>query len=217
MKAAVISDLHVGSEHCNHAGLLRFLETLSDGETLVLNGDVHDRYTRQLSPAGSAVIDAIAAETKRRRVVWLEGNHDRHYRATIPEGIEYRRMLELPGGIIAAHGDGFSGILHYARPLTCVLRAAYRGRRLAAGEGEHVAAYAKRWPMLYDIVRKAVRRSAVAYAKGHGYSTVICGHSHYAEDVVLDGVRFINTGAWTETPVFSVRVDGAIAAFERVG
>ena len=46
------------------------------------------------------------------------------------------------------------------------------------------------------------------------FSTVICGHSHYAEDMVMDGIRFINTGAWTEKPVFCARVEEGAKAGE---
>jgi UDP-2,3-diacylglucosamine pyrophosphatase LpxH len=31
---------------------------------------------------------------------------------------------------------------------------------------------------------------------------VTCGHTHYAEDVVIDGIRYLNTGAWTEAPAY---------------
>ena len=50
--------------------------------------------------------------------------------------------------------------------------------------------------------------NAVNYAMGNGYEAVTCGHTHYPEDIVFNGIRYINTGAWTEFPVFYLQVTG---------
>ena len=81
----------------------------------------------------------------------------------------------------------------------------------------HVASYAKTWPLLYNIIRKHVLRNAVKFARAKGCSTVICGHSHYAEDIMTNGIRYINTGAWTEMPVYAVWVSDEDIRFEQAG
>ncbi len=43
-------------------------------------------------------------------------------------------------------------------------------------------------------------RNAVQYARRNGFAAVICGHTHYSEDTVIQGIRYINTGCWTEWP-----------------
>ncbi|MEE4606925.1 MAG: hypothetical protein V2J65_37000, partial [Desulfobacteraceae bacterium] len=42
--------------------------------------------------------------------------------------------------------------------------------------------------------------NAVSCAIENGFEAVTCGHTHYPEDMVVDGIRYINTGAWTELP-----------------
>jgi UDP-2,3-diacylglucosamine pyrophosphatase LpxH len=64
----------------------------------------------------------------------------------------------------------------------------------------HVAEYAKKWEFFYKILRKNVMTNAVKCALENGFESVTCGHTHYAEDIVFNGVRYINTGAWTEVP-----------------
>ena len=64
----------------------------------------------------------------------------------------------------------------------------------------HVAEYAKKWEAFYRVLRKNVGMNAVNCAAENGFEAVTCGHTHFAEDMVLNGVRYINTGAWTEFP-----------------
>ncbi len=48
--------------------------------------------------------------------------------------------------------------------------------------------------------------NAVNCAIENGYEAVTCGHTHYSEDRVFNGIRYINTGAWTESPTFYLQV-----------
>ena len=81
----------------------------------------------------------------------------------------------------------------------------------------HVAEYAKKWESFYKILRKNVMTNAVKCAMENGYESLACGHTHYAEDIVSDGVRYINTGAWTASPSFflhMVNEDMLLTKFE---
>ena len=71
----------------------------------------------------------------------------------------------------------------------------------------HVAVIAKKWRALFNYVRQATRMNAVEYARENGFQAVTCGHIHYAEDTYVDGIRYINTGSWTETPTYCVIVN----------
>jgi len=64
----------------------------------------------------------------------------------------------------------------------------------------HVAQYAKKWPMLYKVLRENVLKNAVNCALENGFEAVTCGHTHFPEDTTFKDVRYINTGAWTESP-----------------
>ena len=72
----------------------------------------------------------------------------------------------------------------------------------------HVAEYAKKWKSLYRVLRKNVALNAVKYAAQNGFEAVTCGHTHYPEDMVVDGIRYINTGAWTELPAHYLHITG---------
>ena len=70
----------------------------------------------------------------------------------------------------------------------------------------HVAEYAKKWNLFYKVLRKNVMMNAVKCAIKNKFEAVTCGHTHLAEDLVFDGIRYINTGAWTELPAFFLHV-----------
>ena len=72
----------------------------------------------------------------------------------------------------------------------------------------HVAKYAKKWEILYKVLCNNVMTNAVKCAIENGYEAVVCGHTHYPEDRFFNGIRYINTGAWTESPSFYLQVTG---------
>jgi hypothetical protein len=70
----------------------------------------------------------------------------------------------------------------------------------------HVAEYAKKWKSFYRVLRKNVALNAVRCAAENGFEAVTCGHTHYPEDMVVDGIRYVNTGAWTELPAHYIYI-----------
>ena len=70
----------------------------------------------------------------------------------------------------------------------------------------HVAQYAKKWKRFYGYLRKNVMLNAVNYACEKGFKAVTCGHTHYAEEQFVNGIQYINTGAWTERPTYYLRL-----------
>jgi UDP-2,3-diacylglucosamine pyrophosphatase LpxH len=213
----VISDLHLGSSYCLRDKLLKFLRELPDGPDLVLNGDVIDRWTKELSPEDEEVMTLLRDECSRRRVFWLSGNHDKRCSVECPTGdIEFAENIPVEGRLFISHGDSFDNMLLYGRPITAMLRWLYRIRLKLGCKPMHVATYGKTWPRLYNIIRLHVLHNAVTFALRKGYPAITCGHSHFAEDTVVKGVRYINTGAWTELPAYAVWVTDNEIRFEQV-
>jgi UDP-2,3-diacylglucosamine pyrophosphatase LpxH len=215
MNLCIIGDLHLGGRHCDTDGLLAFLDRLPDGCDLVLNGDVIDRYARSIDDGPVAVVlERLRVESRRRRVLWLRGNHDRRRPADTGAMVFDSRLI-LPRRLLIYHGHAYGSILFLARPFTALLRLAYKAVRQfrpAKESSPDVAEYAKRnWMLLYQVIRHDVRTTALRRARRAGCPAVVCGHSHFPEDSVVRGVRFMNPGAWTEKPVYAVWVnDGEI-------
>jgi UDP-2,3-diacylglucosamine pyrophosphatase LpxH len=54
----------------------------------------------------------------------------------------------------------------------------------------------KRWQRNSQLVE----HRAIDYARGRGFRYVTCGHTHLALEAEHDGVRYINSGTWTDYP-----------------
>lgn len=199
-KAIIISDLHLGSQHCLADELLRFLGTLDSDTPLILNGDVIDRWHTALPPAHQEALDTLVRESHGRRVVWIRGNHDDNFTLENSGCIEFCRSFRM-GSLIAAHGDYFDTRHPSYALFVRVFRWLHDTRIRLGAESVHVALYAKRFPALYRILLDTVRTNAVKFARENGCPAVTCGHTHYAEDAEIEGIRYINTGSWTETPI----------------
>jgi len=208
MNAVIVSDLHLGSKYCRFDSLLRFLRNLPPGCDLVLNGDTIDRWHKRLLATHKEALDLLAAESFKRRVVWVRGNHDKHFEVEAPNKIEFVDSHEIGDLIFISHGFNFDKVMPFSRLFIVVFRYMHRLRIRLGAESVHVAFYAKKFQKLYEVLKTSIRTRAVKYAKEHGFKIVTCGHTHYVEDVVVDGVRYINTGAWTEAPIFYLKVTG---------
>ncbi|MBN1557098.1 MAG: metallophosphoesterase family protein [Lentisphaerae bacterium] len=216
MKAIFISDVHLGSPYCRADDFLRFLDALPEGETLVLNGDGRDYGIKTLPPRHREALDRLVAESRRRRVVWVRGNHDERYQPPDPGGIEFRDAFTIGGWLYAAHGHAFDTLRPYNRPFIIAFKLLHTIRVRLGAPPVHVAFYAKKFAVLYRILRRTVNMNAMEYAKENGYTTVVCGHTHHIEDETIDGIRVLNTGSWTEAPVWCVRVNDADVTLEQV-
>ena len=216
MNAIVISDVHLGSRHCRREPFERFLDRLPAGVTLILNGDTVDYRHRRLRPDALATLARLAAESRRRTVVWVCGNHDEDYRPPEPGAIQFVSSYALDQRLYVQHGFYFDHIMPYHRLFILAFKIMHVLRVRLGAEPVHVAEYAKRWPTLYGVLRRNVLQNAVRYAREHGFGAVTCGHTHYAESDTIDGILYLNTGAWTERPSYAVVVDEASVTLHEI-
>lgn len=207
MRVWIISDIHLGSPYLLVDRLNRFLDSLPPDATLVLNGDTVDCARRALPPSHQLLLGRLAAESFRRRVVWIAGNHDDDYRLPGDHRIEYAASFSLGKRLFAAHGFDFDNVMPHHKLFIRLFRFMHNVRIRLGAEGVHVAYYAKKWKPLYAFLIRKVTANAVEHARENGYGTVVCGHTHYADERLVDGIRFLNTGSWTEEPVCYVDAD----------
>lgn len=200
METYITSDLHLGSEHSRHAAFLTFLESLPDGARLVLNGDIVNHFVsgKTLTEAHRRVLYAIRAASYEREVIWIRGNNDRRLALDDVARIQFVDDFAIDNRVYIAHGHRFDRLMPTARVFLVPMRWLYEGIARLVGARMHVAQFAKRLSGLYGVLCNHVARNAVRYAKRHGYGAVVCGHTHFVEDREINGIRYCNTGCWTE-------------------
>lgn len=216
MNTIIVSDVHIGSKYCLCEQFINFIKGIPAGCTVVLNGDTVDYRHRHLSEKDMEALDLLRKESFSRRVVWVRGNHDRRYILKDPGRIEFKSSYSIGKRLYISHGHKFEERRLYSRMFVAFFRFFYDLRIMLGAEPVHVAYYAKKFPHLYRFFRARVRRHAVEQARENGYEAIACGHTHFTEDCAAGTIRYLNTGSWTESPIFYLAVNDKELRVEEV-
>lgn len=203
----IVSDLHLGSDFFHWDSFLAWLEELPPHVRLVLNGDIVDSPGKPLPVRHQQVLDRLVAMADQRPVVWVYGNHDEGLVLDRPGAIQFTDQWRLGRRVLAVHGNDLDHVMPRHSAFKWVFRRVHRLLIAMGAPRVHVAQYAKKWRRLYDVLNRHVARNAAQAARELGFGTIVCGHTHAPMDATVDGVRYLNSGAWTELPLHYVEVD----------
>jgi UDP-2,3-diacylglucosamine pyrophosphatase LpxH len=207
MKAIIVSDLHIGSRYFLRSNFKQFLNDIPEDVEFILNGDTIDNPYGEMKPADQQLLDRFGQMSFRQKVVWVRGNHDNGY---IPDNlgkIQIKQHHTLQNKLFIAHGDFFDDVMPQRRVFIKIFRMLHDLRIKLGARPVHVAQYAKKWKRFYAYLRKSVMLNAVNYVAAKGFKAVACGHTHYAEEKFINGIRYFNTGAWTERPAYYLLIN----------
>jgi len=200
MDAVVISDLHLESVHTlsDHIGF--FMENLPEDCDLILNGDIIDSSYPNLPRENLRILESISQESFRRNTVWIRGNHDDCSLLRNRGRIQFRHIHTVADRLLITHGNELdktkARIQELVRPFKLIQLILVK----SGLKPLNLAQFATRFKPFYRLYRNRLMLDAVKFAKEKGFEVITCGHTHYPEDRTVQGVRYINTGAWTEYP-----------------
>ena len=206
MKAIVVSDLHIGSRYFLRENFMQFLQNVPQDYEFILNGDIINNPYGKMKPADQQILDRFGEMSLHQKVVWVRGNHDNGY---IPDNlgkIQIKQHHALQKRLFVTHGDFFDEVMPRSQLFIKAFQMMHDLRVKLGARPIHVAQYAKKWKSFYGYLLKNVMLNAVSYAAENGFEAVTCGHTHFAEEHFINGIRYLNTGAWTEQPTYYVRV-----------
>lgn len=206
MKAIIVSDLHIGSRYFSRENFKQFIQNIPQDHEFILNGDIINNSYGKMKSADQQILDRFEEMSLQQKVVWVRGNHDNGY---IPDNlgkIQIKHHHALGKRLFVTHGDFFDEVMPRSRMFIKAFKMMHDLRVKLGARPVHVAQYAKRWKSFYGYLRKNVMLNAVNYAAANGFEAVTCGHTHFAEEQLVNGIRYLNTGAWTERPTYYVRV-----------
>lgn len=208
----VVSDLHLGSPHCRHAEFLQLLDSFQEPVTMVLAGDTFDRPEESwLKKTDVAVLERLADHAC-VTPVFIRGNHDENSSWFNTNPFHLVSEVTIPAvNALVCHGDDFQMTHGHHRLFVFLFKCLHRLRIRLGAPPVHVAEYAKHWSVFYQVLRRIIRENAVDYARQKGAEVIACGHVHFAEDTWVKGVRYLNTGCWTEPdPHYLMIRDGVV-------
>ena len=207
MRYLVTSDLHLGNQFCQSLLFREMLQRLDDSVILVLGGDIIDAPGKSLSDEHQRTLEEIWKRAGRNQVIWIEGNHDEGYRPGASSDIDFRQSYSIENRVFITHGDTFDNVMPRNRAFITLFKFFHKLRVFLGAHPIHVADYAKRFEYLYGFLRRKVMLCAVDHARQHDFSSVVCGHVHFAEDTFHEEIRYINLGAWTESLCCCLLID----------
>jgi UDP-2,3-diacylglucosamine pyrophosphatase LpxH len=221
VRAAWISDVHLGTPGCRADALLDFLKNV-DCDLLFLVGDIVDGWQLRRSwywpQAHNDVIQKVLRKARKgTRVIFVPGNHDEFARRYVDHefgGIEvvedWTHTTADGRHLWITHGDLFDGVIQCARWLAYVGDSLYSG---ALRLNRHVNSLRARMGLPYWSLSKYLKlkvKRAVSFigdfemavareARRRGVDGVVCGHIHHAEMRTIDGILYCNDGDWVES------------------
>jgi len=233
LRAIFLSDLHLGTRAAKTEALIEFLKG-HDAETIYLVGDIIDFWRLKrgvIWPHGNDEILQILMERMQSgsRIVYVPGNHDEALRAYCGMsfgGIEITRdcIHTTASGrkLLVLHGDEFDVVVRYAKWLRFLGDRSYEfvlwcdgplnslRRRLGFGHWS-LSVYVKTRVKAAAAFIDEFEAALASEAKRRGLDGIVCGHIHHPADRLIDGVRYLNCGDWTENcTAIAEHMDGHI-------
>ena len=221
-RAVFISDLHLGSKHCNSEELLYFLSKIKT-EKLYLVGDIVDVWRLKKKwywpKIHNKIVRKILKISEKTEVVYITGNHDEVFRK-FPDiqigkvSVVHRDVYTDLNGkrYLVVHGDLFDNLMRtksgrfimhlgdFAYDSLIYINRLINGvRRLLRIQPWSLAKYLKRKAKIAANYIGEFEKEMTLYCKRKGYDGIICGHIHHAEITEYDGVVYMNDGDWCES------------------
>lgn len=206
MNAIIISDLHIGSKFFIYPDFTCFLNNIPEDAEFILNGDIIENPYTKLRQADRQILNRFEQMSYRQKVVWVRGNHDNGYIPMNFGHIQIKRYHRIQKRVFISHGDFFDQVMPQNQVFIKAFKMMHDLRVKLGARPVHVAEYAKHWKRFYGYLRKNVMLNAINYAAENRFEAVACGHTHYAEEQFINGIRYFNTGAWTEQPTYYVHI-----------
>jgi UDP-2,3-diacylglucosamine pyrophosphatase LpxH len=214
MKTLIVSDIHLGSRSSQAGPLSELLET--DFDRLILNGDIINNLNlRKLKPKHWRIISQLRKIARSRELILIGGNHDGApceksdfgpadvLAALLGVPLEFEYPLPVgANNYLVLHGHRFDPTLTW--PI--VTDAADFCYRAVQEINKKAAKWLKSRVKKLGGVIEFVKRRSVQYARALGYHGIITGHTHFHDNEWIDGIHYLNTGCWVDSPCTYIRI-----------
>lgn len=220
-RSIFISDVHLGTKHCQADLLVDFLESHSS-ENVYLIGDIIDGWRLKKRWYWPQAHDDVVSEILRRarlgeKIVYIPGNHDEFVRKFAGQRIENVKVLDRAvhqtadgRRYLVVHGDQYDVVIQNAKWMAYVGDRFYefalttntwlnRLRGYMGWEYWSLGAFAKRHVKSFVNIIGCFENTVSEDVRRLDLDGVICGHIHHAMSRDMNGIHYVNTGDWVES------------------
>ena len=211
----ILSDLHLGSDVSRAEDAMELLETV-DFRQLILLGDIFsDLDFRRLKREHwdfLSCIRRLSNPKQRRRIVWVEGNHDHGLSNVMSHlvGVPvYQRYVWEYGGKrhLAIHGHQFDRFVNENILLSRFFEKFYETSQRLDSEQQRLSRWFDRFSTRWLRLSDKVAEGALSYAAAGQAERVFCGHTHEALERTRGSIEYFNSGSWTDQRATFLTVD----------
>ena len=222
-KSIFISDIHLGTRSCKAEYLIKTLKRLSFDEVYLL-GDIIDGWKIKRGwywhQSHTNFLRKILKFSKKKRVVYIAGNHDEFLRNFLSHGDLNVGNVEVYDELIyttasgksylLTHGDNYDIVTRYHKQIAILGDIGYESLLTL---NRHFNWIRRHMGFGYWSLSKFVKnkvKSAVSFitqfeivlakhCKERQLDGVICGHIHSVASKDIEGVHYVNCGDWVES------------------
>lgn len=201
----VVSDVHLGSDMSRVKELTRFLGERTI-KKIILNGDIFDSAnSRRLHNEDWEFLSLLRERSGNgTEIIWIAGNHDvstKNFFALVGAQVCSEYIFSYNGErYLAIHGHQFDRFLIKNEMVGTTMGMPYRLLQKIEGKKQIVSRFVKRRYKSWLRLSKRVARGAASHALNKNIKNVVCGHTHQPMDMVVHGVRYLNSGSWADSP-----------------
>ena len=220
-RAIFISDIHLGTRHCQAELFTEFMNK-HESDRIYLIGDIVDGWRlkkawywpRSHDEAVQMILKKAKTDTK---VSYIPGNHDefvRRYAGRRIEGVEIldRAIHTTANGrrYLVTHGDQYDVVIQNAKWMAYLGDCFYefalwtntwlnRVRGHMGLKYWSLGAFAKRHVKSFVNIIGDFEAVVAEEVRDQELDGVICGHIHHAMSREMNGIHYVNTGDWVES------------------
>ena len=200
-KYTILSDFHLGSEVCQRDKIINVLKNLNT-ENIILLGDIIDiNHTKRLKKKDWEILSILRKLSKHTNIIYTAGNHDSDISPILCELLGFKFMKNLDINVNdksfhLTHGDFFDIWISKFWLVTEIATSLYYWIQRFDTKRQLISRSLKKNSKSFIKCCENMKKRAERFADLHGYSYIICGHSHH--HYFDKSSKYIDTGCFTE-------------------
>jgi UDP-2,3-diacylglucosamine pyrophosphatase LpxH len=215
VETIIVSDVHLGSEVSRARDLLSVLEGYRFSRLILLGDIFSDLNFKRLKREHWELLSYIRKLSNPKRkveVVWVEGNHDKGLSEVMSHlvGVDVLQEYEWEFAskkYLAIHGHQFDRFLVDNQVLSDLGSSIFHWIQKCDTGRQRFSRCIDRLNTSWLRMTPRVASGALTLASTRQADYVFCGHTHAALERESDGIRYFNTGCWTQSPASYITVD----------